>query len=117
LSEDAEKIGVTRDRIEARVNQLLRKSGITPVVPDPVAFGSSSGELYVNVSVNGTAFYMSMSFVRRVFYNIADKWFTYIGNIWHNGRIGYSRGADYILDEVGGQTERFCNEFLKANGK
>ena len=31
LSEEEKKIGLTRERIEARVNQSLRKAGITPV--------------------------------------------------------------------------------------
>ena len=31
LSKEAEKIGLTSERIEARVNQSLRKAGITPV--------------------------------------------------------------------------------------
>lgn len=117
LSEDAKKIGLTRDRIEARVNQSVRKSGITPVVPGPVAFGSSGGELYVSVSVSGYGFCITMFFVRRVFYNIGDRWFTYEGNTWHSLSIGYSREADYILDVVGAKVEGFCNEFLRANGK
>ena len=35
LSEEEKKIGLTSERIEARVNQSLRKAGITPVPLGP----------------------------------------------------------------------------------
>src|SRR6476659_8835085 len=44
VSEDAKKMGLTSEGIEARVNQSLRKAGITPV-------NNSIPWLYVNVIV------------------------------------------------------------------
>ena len=116
MSEAAKKIGLTRERIEARVNQSLRKAGITPVSAQPALH---EDYLYVSVNVvaNGS-FTISIYFERRVFYRSGGKWFTKIGSTWREAaqesltatRITYStRIAEYV--------ELFCNEFLKANGK
>ena len=50
VPEAAKNIGLTRERIEARVNQSLRKAGITPVSAQ-----SKMNENYLYVSVNTSA--------------------------------------------------------------
>jgi hypothetical protein len=117
MSEEAKNIGLTRERIEARVNQSLRKAGITPVS------AQADDYLYVNVNTLDSSFSISISFERRIFYRSGGKWFTTIGSTWHRSGTGIAqvaraaRGADYILDRIAEYVEVFCNEFLKANGK
>ena len=82
-SEAEKKIGLTSERIEARVNQSLRKAGITPV-------SAQAGDylyLYVNVTVLASGSYsISISFQRPVLYHSGGKWFTKIGSTWQRWR-------------------------------
>jgi hypothetical protein len=117
VSEDAEKIGLTRDRIEARVNQSLRRAGITP--EEPTVRGMMHGRLYlyVNVNVLGSCFNISISLKREVYYRSGDKSFAMLGVTWDTGTTGQARSSTFILDKISEDIELFCNEFLKANGK
>jgi hypothetical protein len=115
-SEEEKKIGLTGERIEARVNQSLRKAGITPVNANPA--GPNDEYLYANVTAIGSGSYsVSIFFKRRVLYRSRGKWFTEIGSTWNRGSAGYADDKDYILNRVAEHVEVFCNEFLKANGK
>ena len=115
VSEAANKIGLTRERIEARVNQSLRKAGITPVSAQPALHDDY---LYVSVNVVASSFSIAIYFERRVFYRSGGKLFTKTGTTWREVSTGVAHGdADYILDAIAEYVELFCNEFLKANGK
>jgi hypothetical protein len=117
LSEKAKNIGLARERIEARVNQLLRKAGITPVPADPKDDRVSVVYVNVNVVASGS-FTISIFFERRIFYRSGDRWFTTLGITWNRSGTGIAHSnADYILDRIAEHVEVFCNEFLKANGK
>jgi hypothetical protein len=123
LSEDENKIGLTRERVEARVNQSLRKAGITPIPLRPEEGFKVSEELgldhlYVNINATDSGSYsLSIEFQRRVFYQCRGQWFTRIGTTWNRGGVGMAGDADYILGRIADNVEVFCNEFLKANGK
>ncbi len=115
-SPDAEKLGLTRERIEARVNQILRKAGITPAAKEDLEVGDRF--LYVNINVGSPSFSVTIQFERRVFYQVGNRSVTKIGTTWHGGSTGTHGGKrDFILDGLAGHIEIFCNEFLKANGK
>ena len=115
VSEAAKQIGLTPQLIEVRVNQSLRKAGITPVSPET---GLRGGRLYVSVTViaNGS-FDILIAFSRQVFYRSGDKWLTKSGYTWDRGMVGHASDRDFILNRVSEMVEVFCNEFLKANGK
>ena len=114
MTEEQEKIGLARERIEARVNQSLRKAGITPVSAPP----GTGDYLYVNVNALDSSFTISIAFERGIFYRSGGKWFTTIAITWRNGGTGIAHSnPDYILDRIAQNVEVFCNEFLKANGK
>ena len=115
MSEAGNEIGLTSERIEARVNQSLRKAGITPVS----AAAGTEEYLYVNVNALASGSYtITIFFDRRVFYRTNGKPFTSIGTTWRRRVTGIAHGgADYILDRIAENVEVFCNEFLKANGK
>jgi hypothetical protein len=114
VSPDAERRGITRERIEARVNAILRKNSLKPVNEDQ----TRDYFLYVWVSVVGPAFDINVSFVREVSYYVGDQRKFTLGRTWTHGTTGVSQsGSDYILDVVSEQTELFANAFLKANNK
>lgn len=73
VSEAAKNTGLTCERIEARVNQSLRKAEITPVSAHA---RPNEDYLYVNVNTLDSSFTINISFVRQVFYGSGDKWFT-----------------------------------------
>lgn len=113
---DSEKLGLTRERIEARVNQILRKAGITPVAENDLQAGYHF--LYVNINVSGSSFSITIQIDRPVFYQVANRSVTKHGTTWRRGSTGTHGGKrDFILDGLAGHIEVFCNEFLKANGK
>jgi hypothetical protein len=114
LSKEAKKIGLSHKRIETRVNQSLRKAGITPVS----ARAGIEAYLYVRVKVMaGGGFTIFISFERTAFYLVGGKWFTTRGSTWNTSGIGVGGDVNYILDSIAQSVEVFCNEFLKANGK
>jgi hypothetical protein len=89
LSKEEEKIGLTSERIEARVNQSLRKAGITPVSGG----GLREDNLYVNVNVSASGcFAISIEFNRPVFYHSRGKWFTMTARTtWSSSGTGIAR--------------------------
>lgn len=116
LPAEAEKLNLTVERIEARVNQSLRKAGITPL-----DLKNSSGDdpyLYVNVNVTATAYAIDVSLDRRVYYRVANRNLSTTGATWKKGALGTHGGRrDPILDALGDIVDVFCDRFLKANGK
>ena len=117
LSPEAEKLGLTRELVEARVNSTLRKSGIKPLDPDdkrsPTAYF-----LNVRVSIVGSAFSINLFFCRRVSYTDGHAQYVKLADTWKRGITGdLPSGHQHILDLVGEKTELFANEFLKANSK
>lgn len=115
VSAEAQKRGITRDRIEARANAVLRKSGLKPF-DDPG--GKSGYNLYIKVVVAGNAFSVNMYFRRIVSYSDGDTPYRIVATTWRNEITGVSSsGSQYILDMVGDIAELFSNAYLKANNK
>lgn len=119
LSPEAEKRGLTRGLIEARVNSVLRKSGIKPF--DPTGDdkrGPTAYFLNIRVSIVGSALSINLFFTRRVSYTDGHAQFVMLADTWKRGITGdLPSGNQHILDLVGEKTELFANEFLKANSK
>lgn len=115
LSEDAAKLGLTRDRVEARVNSTLRKNGLRPVE----ALGSEHDYYYyVQVSIVGRSVAINVGFHRVVMYGIADNLRTANAATWNRGMSGgLSSSVARVLDDVADMTEMFVDAFLKANRK
>jgi hypothetical protein len=114
VSQDAERRGITPERIEARVNAILRKNSLKPVDEGR----TRDYFLYVQVDVVGPAFDINVFFIRGICYYVGDQTKFTQGRTWVHGTVGVSQsGKDYILDAVSEQTEVFVNAFLKANNK
>ncbi len=114
VSPETEKRGLTRERIEARVNSVLRKSGLKPSDKRD----NDYTYLYINVKVIGSSFSLDLFFTRPVIYWDGDTQFSKLGKTWIRGGTGISTsGTQFILDALGDHTEVFANEYLKANSK
>jgi hypothetical protein len=114
--ERKKEIGLTHEQIEARINQSLRKAGITPAATNKK---TTECAVYVNVNVTGDSFTIDVSFMRPVYYRSGDKCFRTTAITWTRGGTGYTRrkDKDYVLDAITENVEAFANEFLKANKK
>lgn len=113
LDDEAQKIGLSKDRIEARVNDVLRKNGLKP------AENITGPFLSVRVSINGSASYIQLQFQRGVVYSGGNKEWMIHAVTWERGIIGRlgSSGATEVLNGISELSEVFANAFLKANGK
>jgi len=109
-------LSITAEKIEAKVNQVLRKGGIVPISPkNPEADGHV---LIVRVQTIGSAFSINLEMGRYVFYRVANRSLEIFSSTWRRSNIGTSgNDSKYILDTVEEVMELFTNEFLKANGK
>jgi hypothetical protein len=118
LSNDGEKLGLTREKIEARVNSVLRKNGLKPI--DESADEGFSYYYYVNVNVVSVAIAIEVDFNRHVRFNDGiNERIKFGASTWSRGMLSTCRScsAASILDKVSELTEVFVNEFLKANRK
>jgi len=106
LSKDAEKTGLTEERIETAAESKLRIAGLyDPEIIEPY--------VYVRVSVYGRGFNIRVSFKRWVLNSngiggVSDTWETsWTGT--HNGR------ADDLLETVRESIDQFTNAYFWAN--
>ncbi len=114
LSADAGSIGLTKDRIQTRVELRLRSAGLTP--------GNDSSKndafLYVFVSVEGAAVNISVQYQRWVDFTTGDRRYRRLAATWQSASTGtHSRRAAFIINGLDRALDKFLNEYLKANQK
>ncbi len=115
LGPDEESLGLTKSRLQTRVELRLRRSGIT-VLEDAIPF------LYVNINVKKTstglyAVATEVSLKQQV-YLVRDSSIEITGVTWNVasvGTVGENRLARSILDHVGKYVDEFANDYLAAN--
>ena len=114
LSADAGSIGLTKDRIQTRVELQLRSAGLTPG-NDP---SKNATYLYVNILVTGSAFHVSVEYNRSVDFTTGDQQYYDTAATWDAGSGGTHGGnAGYIMNSLDSQLAKFLNEYLKVNQK
>jgi hypothetical protein len=115
LDPEAVKRGLSPEIIEARVNAVLRRSGLKPV--DAVRGGDYFYYVQIGVTAGGSVG-ISVSFQRAVVYNDGSTDRRIFARTWTNWTFAIDKsGTDKILSKVSELTEMFANEFLKANRK
>ncbi len=114
-TEQAQKIGLTSDRISARVNLELRKHGLKGVDADPKSYDHY---LYVVVHVNGAGFAIHLAFSRRVSFVSSGIPYAISARTWGRVAAGATeRGSDGILQTLAEGVEFFASDYLKTNDK
>ena len=114
LSADARRIGLTKDRIQTRVELRLRSAGLTP------GKDSSKNEtyLYVRVKLGGSAYSAAVEYKRQVVFITGNRRYRYLATTWESASIGtHARSRVYIMNALDQQLDKFLNEYLKANQK
>ena len=112
LPDNARSIGLTADRIQTKCESRLRQAGLN------IVDESSHLPIFLYVSVNlfGNSFNIDLHFNRIVNYlSGGDKMYWKYAATWHTSMTGTSDNAEYILQSLDGQLDKFLNDYLKAN--
>ncbi len=110
LGSDAEKIGLTEERLQTTVGSRLRGARIyTDVLTRPF-----QSYLYLNVNIVGRAFGIGLMFNKTLM--DMSLLSSGIATTWNIGGAG-THGGDggYVVQAVAEQTDRFINEYLRVN--
>ena len=111
LSDAAAEIGLSKNRLQTRLELRLRQAGFVPV-PGGLTY------LYLRVTVTRTGGYcIELSFNRTVSFPDAGREYTVFGAaVWDTGSAGTHGGdPEYIVGWVDRTLDRFLNEYLKVN--
>ena len=107
LTEDAEEIGLTRERIQTAAESRLRAARLYDAE-------AADHYLYVNVNVVGRAYSIGVGYRKWLHDEALD-----IGGMaetWNTGSAGtHGGGASFILQDVSEHMDRFVVEYLRVN--
>ena len=114
LSVDAGRIGLTKDRIQTRVELRLRSAGLTPGND----FSKNESSLYVRVKIGGSAYSAAVEYKRQVVFITGNRRYRYLATTWESASIGtHARSRVYIMNALDQNLDKFLDEYLKANQK
>lgn len=107
LDQDATKIGLTKEALQAAVEsrlrsaQLYRSDGLTPY-------------LYVNVNVVGKAFSIGLEYNKKVYDHLSGL--SNAATTWDMRSLGtHGENAGYILSSISQDMDQFLLKFLRVN--
>ena len=120
LSSRAGDIGLTRDRLQAKVESRLRQAEITPSGDMAIPLDRF---LYVNINATPTASNISVKFYRRVRYTLPN------GELHEKELISWAteglttavylatpaRSAEFVIENLDRLLDAFLSAYLKAN--
>jgi len=114
LSADAGRLGLTEDRIQARVELRLRSAGLTPGND----FSKNETSLYVNVNVGSSAYSVAVEYKRQVVFITGNRRYRYLATTWESASIEtHARSRVYIMNALDQNLDKFLSAYLKANQK
>lgn len=112
LTEDAEKIGLTEERIKTKCELRLRQSGLNP------SSDRRFEHLYVNISVVSQALNIRIDFKRPVLFEVGKKRYRKMASTWCESITGtHGDNPEFIIQSLNELLDMFLNEYLKANSK
>ena len=111
---DAGSMGLTKDRIQTRVELRLRSAGLIP----GKASSKSKTYLYVLIGVVRKAHSISVRYRRGVSFITGDQQYRKSATTWNVASVGTHGGeAAYIINALDKYLDEFLNEYLKVNQK
>jgi hypothetical protein len=112
LSQDASRIGLTKDRIKTKCELRLRQAGIG------ISSETLANTLYVNINVGRKAFSCSLEFRRLVNYTVGKIQYETIATTWQDGGHGlHGEDSKYTINFLDELLDKFLNDFLATNVK
>jgi len=118
LSDDAKRIGLTREIIATKVELRIRSVGLKPVKAIDVR--NLYYYLYVRVTVAGDMHSLNVEFSRVVSFKnmVGQTYLKYFGSTWNKRSLGmHAADAAYVLSVLEQPLDEFLNDYLKANPK
>ena len=107
VSEDAVEFDLTDERIRVAAESRLRAARL-------YTDGVSAPYLYVRVSVNGSAFYIEVSYKKFLFDSASGV--PGYAQSWNVGGIGtHGRDSGFVLQAVSEYVDGFILEYLRVN--
>ena len=109
LSDDADKIALSRESLQAAAESRLRAARL--YTEDPK--GSNFAYLYVNVNVFGPAFNIALEYKKLVSdeFGVAG-----LAPSWDSGSTGtHGKNAGYIVSSLSQHLDRFLAAYLRVN--
>jgi hypothetical protein len=109
---DAERIGLTADRVRTRVELRLRQAGLTPTD------AGRDEHLRVEVFVVGATYAWTIEFVRPVTFVINESLAgSSEASMWGGMNVGATHGnsAAVVVESLDGALDRFLNDYLRVN--
>jgi len=114
LGTHAGRIGLTKDRIQTRMELRLRSAGLTPGND----YSKNGAYLYVNINVAGDAYSIAVNYQRLVGFITGNRRYRHTAITWHSGYAGtHADNVAFIINSLDGLLDEFLNEYLKVNQK
>ena len=112
LSQAEKDLGLTRERIQTKVELRLRQAGIRP----RSQIGPSH-YVYVRVSALGAMFHVDVKFDRFAEFTLPNgESYSMFVTTWTSSAMGtHGRDSEYIIGIVDQGLDEFLNEYPKAN--
>ena len=119
LSDDAEKRGLTRDRIQSAIELSLRRNRVPVLTKDERQAKPGRPYLYVKVSVGDYTFSINVELHEDVRLARAPSTLVAGATTWGTFMFGAAgaTGGDFILKSVEEEVDTFCLDYRKANPK
>lgn len=111
-SDDAKKIGLTRERLRFAVESRMRSARL---------YADSSSEasaafLHINVNVVRSAFMVNVAYWKRVWDPVSEVLHSAV--TWQSGSTGtHANDGGYIVQSLSEHVDRFLVEYLRVNKK
>lgn len=112
IGSHAEKHGLTRLLLQARLDPPFQKAGLKPVA-DPA---EGRLELHVDSDSTGTFFTVTASFIRKVQFAAGNQKYTHPATVWNRSIHGtFNQNPGIVVLTAGRFIDEFVADFLKAN--
>ncbi len=114
VAQEAKDLGLTELRLWNRVEFRLLEAGLRPaeVPPRP-----DKRFLYLELAANEDAFTLTLSFVRKVYFDNAVVFYTEMADVWSETAFGAHKGSQLeVVEQLDALLVTFLRSYLLANG-
>ena len=117
LSGEAKKLALTEKMIEAAVIFKLKQAELEPRALNKDADSYGDAYIYVNVSLVGVAFTVTLALNRTVLYKTGDTYYVLNSNpTWIRSITGtHANNRKFVLQSVSKILDVFLDEYFEAN--
>jgi len=117
LGVEAKKLALTEKMILEAVKFKLKQANLEPIVLNKDAESYGDAYIYVNVSLVGVAFTVTLALNRTVLYKTGDTYYVLNSNpTWIRSITGtHANNRKFVLQSVSKILDVFLDEYFEAN--